>query len=51
MVGAVSVCCDTSRGPVAGVRRFSSSSGAVDVVIGPVWGDRGNGLVYCGPWF
>ena len=51
MVGAVSVCCDTSGGSVAGVRLLGSSSGAVDVVIGPVGGDRGNGLVDCGPWF
>lgn len=51
VIGAVSVRCDTSRGSVAGIRLFGSSSGAVDVVVGPVGGDRGNGLVDCGPWF
>ena len=39
VVGAISGCCDTSGGSVAGVRPFGASSGAVDVVVGPVGGD------------
>ena len=51
MVGAVTVCRDAIGGPVAGVRRFGSSFSAVDIVVGPVGGDRSNCLVDCGPWF
>lgn len=51
VVVAVSVRCDTIGGSVAGVRLLGSSSGAVDVVVGPVGGNRSNGLVDCGPWF
>ena len=39
MVGAVSVRCDASGGPVAGIGRFGPSFGAVDVVVGPVGRD------------
>ena len=51
MEGAVSARCDTICGSVAGVRLLGSSSGAVDVVVGPVGGNRSNGFVDCGPWF
>ena len=51
MVDAVSVRSDTIGGSVAGVRLLVSFSCAVDVVVGPVGGDRSDGLVNCGPWF
>ena len=51
MVGDIAVRSDTRGGSIAGVRLFSSSSGAVDVVVGPVGGDGSDGFVDCGPWF
>lgn len=49
--GPVSRCSDTICGPVAGVGRFGKLFCAVDVVIGPVGGDRGDCFVDGGPWF
>ena len=51
MVGAVSRRSDTICGPVAGVGLFGKLICAVDVVVGPVSGDRVDGLVGRGPWF
>ena len=51
MVGAVSRRSDTICGPVAGVGLFGKPFCAVDVVIGPVGGDRVDGFVDGGPWF
>lgn len=51
MVGAVPGSSDTSGDPVAGVGCFGKFICAVDVVVGPVSGDRVDGFVDGGPWF
>ena len=51
VVGTTSGCCDTCGGSFARVRFSGSSSGVVDVVVGPIGGNRGNGFVDCGPGF
>ena len=49
MVGTVPGSSDTICGPVAGVGLFGKLICAVDVVVGPVGGDRVDGLVDGGP--
>lgn len=51
MVGAIPGSSDTIGGPVAGVGFFDKFVCAVDVVVGPVGGDRVYGLVDGSPWF
>ena len=51
MAGAVSRRSDAIGGPVAGVGLFEKFICAVDVMVGPVGGDRVDGFVDGGPWF
>ena len=51
MVGAVPSSSYTSGGPITGVGCFEKFICAVNVVIGPIGGDRVDGFLDGGPWF